>query len=80
MRIAYISFEYPPDNVAGGIATYVHQAAHLMVARGHGVEVFAASDRRIETELTGGVRVNWCRDSQPWRLSRDSPPDIRRSL
>ena len=68
MRIAYISFEYPPDNAAGGIATYVHQAAHLMVARGHDVEVFAASGRRTETELTGGVRVNWCRESQPWRF------------
>ena len=68
MRIAYISFEYPPDNAAGGIATYVHQAAQLMVARGHEVEVFAASSRRAGIESTHGVRVHWCRESEPWRF------------
>jgi hypothetical protein len=54
MGIAYISFEYPSDNAAGGIGRYVHQAAHLMAARGHDVEVFAASDRHNETESIGG--------------------------
>ena len=68
MRIAYISFECPPDNAAGGIATYVHQAAQLMVARGHEVEVFAASSRRAGIESTHGVRVHWCRESEPWRF------------
>ena len=68
MRIAYLSFEYPPDNAAGGIATYVHQAAHLMAARGHDIEVFAGSGRRTETESIGGVRVHWCRESEPWRF------------
>lgn len=43
MRLAFISYEYPPDSAFGGIATYVEQAVRLMHSRGHDVEVFAAS-------------------------------------
>ena len=46
MRIAFISYEYPPDTAAGGIATYARQAAHMLRDRGHAVEVFAASPHR----------------------------------
>lgn len=41
MKIAYISFEYPPHTAIGGIATYTESVANLMAARGHHVEVFA---------------------------------------
>ena len=68
MHIAYISFEFPPDNALGGIATYVQQSAHLMAARGHDVEVFAASGRRTELEPRNGVRVHWCREPERWRF------------
>ena len=68
LRIAYVSFEFPADNAVGGIATYVQQASQLMVARGHDVEVFAASSRRAGTEVTNGVRVHWCRESEPSRF------------
>lgn len=43
MRIAYISFEFPPDTAIGGIATYTENIATLMAARGHHIEVFTAS-------------------------------------
>jgi glycosyltransferase involved in cell wall biosynthesis len=43
MRIAFISYEAPPDTLIGGIGTYVGQAAKTMAARGHDVEVFTAS-------------------------------------
>lgn len=41
MRIALISFEYPPDTAIGGIGTYTYNAASMLRDRGHEVEVFA---------------------------------------
>jgi glycosyltransferase involved in cell wall biosynthesis len=55
MKIAMISYEYPPDTADGGIATYVWQAAQMLQTRGHSVEVFAGSNRRegVEAEPSG---------------------------
>jgi len=63
LRIAYISFEYPPDSANGGIATYLGQAAPMMARRGHDVEVFAARPAREETVVEAGVRVHWLRET-----------------
>ena len=59
LRIAFISFEYPPDSSFGGIATYVAQAARLMTSRGHHVEVFASSTNRNETVYDDNILVHW---------------------
>ena len=59
MKIAYISYEYPPDSAFGGIATYVHQAARTMTAKGWDVEVFASSGSRAESLVEDGVLVHW---------------------
>jgi glycogen(starch) synthase len=58
MRIAYISFEYPPDTAVGGIATYVYQVSQMMRSRGHEVEVFCASFTRNVSEIFEGVLVH----------------------
>jgi glycosyltransferase involved in cell wall biosynthesis len=58
MRIAFISYEYPPDTADGGIATYVQQAAAMLQKRGHCVEVFAGSRTRDETRRENGVNVH----------------------
>lgn len=58
MRIAYISFEFPPDTAFGGIATYVDQAARIMAKRGHDVEVFTSSPSRNITEDLDGVKIH----------------------
>ena len=58
MRIAFISYEYPPDTAVGGISTYVEQAARLMVARGHNVEVFSASLRKDGVSEEKGIVVH----------------------
>jgi glycosyltransferase involved in cell wall biosynthesis len=55
MRIAYITYEYPPDFSGGGIATYVAQAAQTMAARSHEVEVFASSPSRSGRFDTNGI-------------------------
>jgi len=59
MRIAYISYEYPPDSSYGGIATYVAQAARMMARRGHDVEVFASSPLRHGRFKDEGILEHW---------------------
>lgn len=58
LRIAIVSYEYPPDNACGGIGTYAKEAADLLVQRGHSVEVFAASNRRTGHFEHGRLGVN----------------------
>jgi glycogen(starch) synthase len=58
LKIAYVSFEYPPDTAVGGIATYVHQVANMMRKRGHHVEVFCGSPDRTITETIDGVTIH----------------------
>jgi len=58
MKIAFISYEYPPDTAVGGIATYIQQAAQTLAGRGHTVEVFAASPTREGTFEIGGIVVH----------------------
>lgn len=58
MKIAFISYEYPPDTATGGIATYVYQVARMMQQRGHHVEVFTSSPHREGVELEDGVVVH----------------------
>jgi glycosyltransferase involved in cell wall biosynthesis len=58
VKIAFISYEYPPDTAYGGIATYTHQAAKMLHQRGHHIEVFAGSCHRSGTESEDGVLVH----------------------
>lgn len=62
MHIAFISYEYPPDTAAGGIATYVKQAASMLASRGHDVEVFTAGRGGGGTETEDGVQVHRLQD------------------
>ena len=58
MHIAFVSYEYPPETPNGGIATYVQQAARMLHARGHEVEVFAGSLTRNSVIETEGIRIH----------------------
>ena len=58
MRIAFISYEFPPDTDFGGIANYVSRSGALLTERGHEVEVFAASDNREGTFTQGRIIVH----------------------
>lgn len=64
MRVAFISYEYPPDTADGGIATYIRQAAIMLSNRGHMVEVFAGSLSRQETYNDDGVIVHTLQGSR----------------
>lgn len=58
MKIAFISYEYPPDAAYGGIATYVYQAARMLASRGHHIEVFTSSPDRSGTHSEDGILVH----------------------
>lgn len=69
MKIAFISYEYPPDTAYGGIATYVHQAAKMLSRRGHHVEVFTASPDRSGTEAEDGLLVHRISEKRQHKFS-----------
>ena len=58
MKIAFVSYEYPPDTAVGGIATYTLQIAQLMQQRGHQVEVFTGSNHRQGAVLEHNILVH----------------------
>lgn len=58
MKIAFISYEYPPDTAYGGIGTYMYQAAQMMYQRGHHVEVFTSSPHRSATNIEDDILVH----------------------
>ena len=70
MRIAYISYEFPPDTAVGGIATYVFQITKTMSLRGHEIEVFCASNYRTSHEIIGTIQVTriLCSDRSAFHL------------
>ena len=45
MRIALLSYEYPPETGFGGIGTYTYYHAHALSRLGHEVHVFAGSQQ-----------------------------------
>lgn len=74
MKIAYVSFEYPPDTAVGGIATYVFQVARMMKSRGHQVEVFCASPFRSGAEDTDGILVHRILTENPYSFPKEVLP------
>lgn len=43
MRIALVSYEFPPQTGGGGIGTYLVHVRRMLVERGHAVEIFAGA-------------------------------------
>lgn len=64
MRIAFVSYEYAGISQGGGIATYVRNAAAMLTARGHAVEVFTSSEGGVVNGRTDtGVQL-WAVDGR----------------
>lgn len=58
MRIAFISFEYPPSVAIGGIGTYAWEASRMLAAAGFDVEVISAGEPCNEPASAHGVSVH----------------------
>lgn len=67
MRIALLSYEYPPDTGFGGIGTYTWYQARALVRLGHDVRVVAGALTPGVTHSThDGVEVTRCLDDEPF--------------
>lgn len=68
MRIAFLTPEFVSENPdQGGLATYVHRMARLLIDAGHEPEVFVSSRKVSDTTSYNGVqlnRVHWKRNHQ----------------
>ena len=69
MKVALISYEYPPDTAYGGIATYVDQAVRMLRDHGHYVEVFAGTERATRSAEENGVLTHRIREGDPVRFA-----------
>ena len=58
MKIAFVSYEFPPSVAIGGIGTYVWEASKMLSAAGHRVEVFSAGSTCLEPAEAFGVKVH----------------------
>ncbi len=58
MKIALVSFEFPPAVAIGGIGTYAWEAATMLAEGGHEVEVFAAGKEGPEPAEEFGIKVH----------------------
>ena len=76
VKVALVSFEYPPDTAYGGIATYTFQAARMLVRRGHHVEVFASSPLRSGTYTENGATVHRVKEIDARRFGEQIGPTI----
>lgn len=72
MKIAFITYEYPPDTGKGGIGTYTVQIAKALQKKGWGVHVFAGSSYREGTICESSIYVH--------RIICDSPFDFRTKI
>lgn len=59
MRVAFISYEFPPDTGIGGIGTYVFQLSQLLVPKNIEVHVFCGSVLSNDSDsIFNGVHVH----------------------
>jgi glycogen synthase len=72
LKIAYISYELPPDIPKGGIGTYTLQIAELIAKSGNIVHIFAGSHTRNVTEQINGVIIH--------RIQCKTPEDFTEKL
>jgi glycogen synthase len=72
LKVALISYEFPPDTAVGGIGTYALHVSRMLSAAGHEIEVFSGSSYRQYVGIEEGVTVHRVRSTRtefPERIS-----------
>lgn len=72
MRIAFITYEFPPDTGKGGIGTYVAQTAKFLSDNRFEIHVFAGTSSATRSEVIDRYRVH--------RISCNSVPHFREAV
>lgn len=70
MRIAFISYEYPPETVVGGIGTYTFQVARLLSHHDFDVHIFAGSDIRSCKVAEDGIMLHRVKCTGPYDFQK----------
>ena len=58
MKLAFITYEFPPDTGKGGIGTYTSQVAAMLAAHGVSVYIFCGSTHRSGREVLDGYTIH----------------------
>jgi glycosyltransferase involved in cell wall biosynthesis len=69
VRLAFITYEYPPETAVGGIGTYTKQVSCLLAQANYDVYVFAGSHTRTAKCLENGITIQ--------RIKCTGPEDFR---
>ncbi|MEO6456044.1 MAG: glycosyltransferase family 4 protein [Ginsengibacter sp.] len=72
MRIAFISYEYPPGTAIGGIGTYTFQVANLLANNNFDVHIFAGSHFQSGISSENGIPIH--------RVKCTGPQDFQKSV
>lgn len=68
MKIALLSYEYPPDTGFGGIGTFAWSQSRALVRLGHDVRVIAGSlEPGVFHTEQDGVKITRVQDAGPWQ-------------
>ncbi|MBS1927020.1 MAG: glycosyltransferase family 4 protein [Chitinophagaceae bacterium] len=74
MRIAYITYEYPPEIENGGIATYTKQISQIIHKLGHEVSVFCATSGNSSVKIENGAVIFRCQTESVEKFADDVLP------
>ena len=74
MRIAFITYEFPPDTGKGGIGTYTQQAAEMLAKENWDVHVFCGSLHRNASSLVNAVNIHWVKCNSPQDFTQQVLP------
>ena len=82
MRIAFISYEFPPDTGKGGIGTYIKQTATSIGNSGWEVHVFAGSNKETATKKIDNYFLHsiLCNDPYDFAIKVVSPFEIEHNV
>ena len=71
MKIAFITYEFPPDTGKGGIGTYIFHASTMLKSAGCDVHIFAGSFERQGLEIVQDIPVHrvFCSSPEDFKLS-----------
>ena len=74
MRVAFISYEYPPDTAIGGIGEYTRQVAGLLANAKFDVHIFAGSHIQSNTCIENDITIHRVQCTGPHNFKTNVVP------
>jgi glycogen(starch) synthase len=78
VKIALITYEYPPHRGKGGIATYMKQVAQLLAKNNLVIHVFSSIDGEALCEESDNVIIHWISSHCPEDFRHKVVPEFKR--